>query len=273
MTGPARAEQYTHGYHRSVVTAHSSRRASETAAFMLPLLKSPMRLLDFGCGPGTITVDLARHLLPDGSVLGIDRSEAVIEEARTRAAAAGVSNVSFELNSIYRTGYAAESFDAVYAHQVLQHLSEPPRALREAHRLLKQGGICGVREVDWGTSAVWPADERLLRFLDIYHQVAERNGSEADAGRRLKQWYLDAGFTELSVATSTWSFSETAGLNWWGRQWSERIVQSDLAKRALEYGIATQEELTGISQAWLEWTEAPGAFFTFVHTEVIGTKA
>ena len=62
-------EKYTHGYHSSVVSAHAVRRANEAAAFILPLLKSPARLLDFGCGPGTITIDLAEHLMPDGSGL------------------------------------------------------------------------------------------------------------------------------------------------------------------------------------------------------------
>ena len=45
------SEKYTHGHHDSVVAAHAVRRASEAAAFVLPQLKSPMRLLDYGCGP------------------------------------------------------------------------------------------------------------------------------------------------------------------------------------------------------------------------------
>ena len=88
MTGPVpgkNPEKYTHGHHSSVVSAHAVRRASEAAAFVLPELKSPMRLLDFGCGPGTITIDLAEHLLPGGSVVGIDSSEAVVEQARASA--------------------------------------------------------------------------------------------------------------------------------------------------------------------------------------------
>ena len=276
MTGPtasSSSEKYTHGHHESVVAAHAVRRASEAAAFVLPQLKSPMRLLDFGCGPGTITNDLAEHLLPDGWVVGIDSSEAVIEQARSAAAEKSLTNVEFEVNSIYETGYESASFDAAYAHQVLQHLSEPVRALEEVRRVLKPDGICAVREVDWGASAIWPDDERLSRFFDVYNKVAERNGGDAFAGRRLKQWFTDAGFSDLVVRTSTWTFAEKSGLKWWGEQWADRILRSDLAKRAIEYGIASESDLQEISQGWLDWVQAEGAFFSFMQVEVVGTRA
>jgi ubiquinone/menaquinone biosynthesis C-methylase UbiE len=232
-----------------------------------------MRLLDFGCGPGTITVDLAEHLLPDGSVVGIDSSEEVIDQAQSNADEKGVTNIEFAVNSVYDTGYSDDSFDAAYAHQVLQHLSEPVRALNEVRRILRPGGICAVREVDWGASAIWPPDERLARFLEVYYKVAERNGGDAHAGRRVKQWFTEAGFSDLTVTTSTWTFSDENGLKWWGEQWAVRILRSDLAKRAVEYGIATESELAEISQGWLDWVDAEGAFFAFMQVEVVGTKA
>lgn len=276
MTGPilgSSSEKYTHGHHASVVAAHAVRRASEAAAFVLPQLKSPMRVLDFGCGPGTITNDLAEHLLPDGSLVGIDSSYAVIEQARNAATEKNIANVEFEVNSIYETGYESSVFDAAYAHQVLQHLSEPVRALEEVKRVLKPGGICAVREVDWGASAIWPNDERLSKFFDVYSKVAERNGGDAFAGRRLKQWFTDAGFSDLVVTTSTWTFAEGSGLKWWGDQWADRILSSDLAKRAVEYGIATDSDLKDISQGWLDWVQAEGAFFSFIQVEVVGERA
>ena len=267
------SEKYTHGHHRSVTKAHSIRRASDSASFVLPRLKSPMRLLDFGCGPGTITIDLAEHLLPCGSVVGIDNSSTVIDQARARSDEKGTQNISFEVRNIYETGYDAETFDAVYAHQVLQHLSEPIRALSEAKRVLKPRGICAVREVDWGTAALWPPDERLLAFLDVYNRVAARNGGDASAGRQLKEWFKQAEFSDLEVTTSNWSFSDQKGLKWWGEQWSERILHSELGKRAIDYGIATDHGLEEISQAWLDWVNVPGAFFAFIQVEIIGVSS
>lgn len=265
-------EQYTHGHHRSVVSAHSARRASEAAAFLLPRLKSPMRLLDFGCGPGTITVDLGEILQSDGSVVGIDFSDDVIAQARAHAEKSGSTNVTFDARSIYETGFASDEFDVAYAHQVLQHLEDPVAALTEAKRVLKPGCICAVREVDWGTAAIYPSIPALDRFFEVYFAVAESNGGKADAGRYLKGWFVDAGYKDLEVTTSTWSFADEAGLQWWGGQWSERILHSNLATRALEQNIASQSELEEISAAWKNWITEPHAFFTFTQVEVIGTK-
>lgn len=231
-----------------------------------------MRLLDFGCGPGTITVDLGEALSPDGSAAGIDFSEDVVVQARAHAEQSGSTNVTFDTGSIYETGFADAEFDVAFAHQVLQHLSDPVAALKEAKRVLKPGGLCAVREVDWGTAAIHPKSPGLRRFFDVYFKVARRNGGNANAGRHLKSLFVEAGFTDLEVTTSTWSFGDEAGLEWWGNQWADRILTSNIATAAIEYGIATQDELGTISDAWREWITAPGAFFAFTHVEVIGTK-
>lgn len=265
-------EQYTHGHHRSVVTAHSARRASESAAFLLPLLKPTMRLLDFGCGPGTITVDLGEVVAPGGTVLGIDSSADVIETARANAKKSGSTNVTFESRSIYESRLDSAQFDVVYAHQVLQHLSRPIDALQEAKRMLKPGGICAIREIDWSTASFFPKESLIERFLEIYFQVATRNGGKADAGRYLKSWFESAGFDDLEVSTSNWTFADEVGLAWWGNQWAERVLHSNIATRALEYGLTTQDELERISNAWTKWVNASGAFWTFTHVEVIGRK-
>jgi ubiquinone/menaquinone biosynthesis C-methylase UbiE len=232
-----------------------------------------MHMLDFGCGPGTITVDLGEVLTPDGSIIGIDFSEAVVAQARANAEKAGSTNVTFETRSVYETGFKDDEFDVAYAHQVLQHLPDQVGALTEVKRVLKPGGICAVREVDWGTSALSPRTPALDRFLEIYMEVARRNNAVPDAGRYLKGWFVDAGFTDLEVSTSTWTFAEIEGLSWWGNQWADRIVESNIATGAIDYGIATKDELEEISKGWREWITAPGAFFTFTQVEVIGTKS
>ena len=77
-------------------------------------------MLDAGCGPGTITLDLAGRVAP-GQAVGVDRVEAPLEEARRAAGQRGTSNVTFEIGDIYDLGYPDGSFDVVHAHQVLQH--------------------------------------------------------------------------------------------------------------------------------------------------------
>ena len=69
--------RYTHGHHESVLRSHRWRDAENSAAYLLPHLAPGMSLLDVGCGPGTITIDLARRVAP-GRVVGIDRSKAAL---------------------------------------------------------------------------------------------------------------------------------------------------------------------------------------------------
>ena len=85
---------YTHGHHESVLRSHRWRTVDNSAAYVAPHFAAGARVLDVGCGPGTITVDIARRVAP-GTVVGIDASADVIEQARHDAAAAGVENVEF----------------------------------------------------------------------------------------------------------------------------------------------------------------------------------
>ena len=81
---------YTHGHADSVLRSHRWRTAENSAGYLLPRLREDAQILDVGCGPGTITVDLAR-IAASGSVVGLDRSEDVIGEARATARRAGVT--------------------------------------------------------------------------------------------------------------------------------------------------------------------------------------
>jgi len=262
---------YTHGHHDSVVSQHARRTAEECAAFFLPHLRSGMRLLDCGCGPGSITLGLARAVAP-GEVVAIDVVDDVLDRARGLAREAGVSNVTFQAASICESPFDAETFDAVYAHQVLQHLADPVAALRQARRLLRPGGVVGVRDSDYGAMVFTPTDARLDRFLALYREVARRNGGEPDAGRFVKAWLLDAGFEDLEITTATWTYADAAATRDWGDSWARRVTESALAERALHYGIATRAELEDIAAAWREWARSPRAFGVVPHTAGVGRK-
>src|SRR3712207_1164606 len=105
MTEPFKAPEreaatYTYGHSGVVVDVHARRSAGREAAFFLPYLKPGMRLLDAGCGPGSITVGLA-EALGSGEVIGVDVEPGVLETARKLAAERGMTNVRFAAGSVF----------------------------------------------------------------------------------------------------------------------------------------------------------------------------
>ena len=78
------ADTYTHGHHDSVLRSHRWRTAQNSAGYLLPHLHAGQSLLDIGCGPGTITLDLARLVAP-GQTVGLDRELVPLVSARAAA--------------------------------------------------------------------------------------------------------------------------------------------------------------------------------------------
>ena len=259
---------YTHGQHESVLRAQRWRTAENSAGYLLPKLRQGMAILDIGCGPGTITIDLARVVAP-GLVAGIDRSAEVIEGA---AATDGLpDNVTFAVGDVYTLNAGDGSFDVVHAHQVLQHLSGPVAALREMRRVCRPGGIVAVRDADYEAFTWAPEDERLSAWLRTYRSVAKDNGAEPDAGRRLKQWARQAGFSKILATASVWCFSEEQDRSWWGSLWADRLVSSDFARQAVAGGHVTSKELTEMADAFRLWADHPDGWFAVLHGEVVAT--
>lgn len=268
MSGSGPGDVYTHGHQPAVLRGHSWRTAENSAGYLLAHLRPGLRVLDLGCGPGTITIDLARRVVP-GDVLGIDPSAAVIETATGNAEDAGCTNVRFTTGDAYSLDAADATFDLVHAHQVLQHLSDPIAALREARRVLRPGGLLAVRDSDYGAFFWSPSDPRLDRWLELYHDVTQRNGAQADAGRWLPSWVRQAGFTGLDVTSATWTFADAETRSWWGTLWAERVRSTSLAEQAVAYGLSTAAELDDLGAAFEQWSADPDALFVVPHVEVL----
>jgi ubiquinone/menaquinone biosynthesis C-methylase UbiE len=264
----ATSDRYSHGHDESVLRSHRWRTAENSAAFLLPHLAPGQRVLDVGCGPGNITADLARRVFP-GSVTGIDVAEDVVVAAARDFPPADDARVEFAVGDVYSLDHDDASFDVVYAHQVLQHLSEPVTALREIRRVLRPGGLVAVRDGDYGAFRWTPDDPRLERWMAIYHELTRRNAAEADAGRYLHQWVRAAGFTDLVVSSSNWTFQAPEDRAWWGGLWADRVRDSEYARQSLEYGLTTRAELDDIADAFRSWAADDDALFIVVHGEVL----
>ena len=267
MTTPR--DTYTHGHHPSVLRSHDARTVENSAAYLLPYLTPGTRLLDVGCGPGSITRGFADWVGP-AIVIGIENVEAPLVLARDNAAEAGITNVRFDLGDVYAIDHPDESFDVVHAHQVLQHLTDPIAALREMRRVCAPGGVVAARDADYAAMCWYPASAGLSRWQDLYRAVAHGNGAEPDAGRRLLGWAQQAGFTRITTSASVWCHAEPKSRATWGTTWAERVTNSALSTQALERGLASTDELDAIAAAWNDWSRQPDGWFTVLHGEIIG---
>jgi ubiquinone/menaquinone biosynthesis C-methylase UbiE len=263
--------RYSHGHHESVLRSHQWRTAENSAGFLLGYLTPGQELLDVGCGPGTITLDLAQRVAP-GRAVGIDLSSDVIAMARQNQESAGATNATFDVGSAYDLNFADSSFDVVYAHQVLQHLHDPVAALQEMRRVLRVGGLLAIRDSDYGAFAWAPEDPRLDRWMEIYQQLTQKNGAKANAGRFLPTWIRQAGFDSLNVTSSTWAFYRPDERQWWGQLWADRVRMSEFARQSLEYELTSREELDDIADAFLAWAANEDGLFVVVHVDVIARR-
>jgi ubiquinone/menaquinone biosynthesis C-methylase UbiE len=265
------ADTYTHGHHESVLRSHRQRTAENSAGYLLPLLAPGMRLLDVGCGPGTITLDLGARLAP-GWTVGVDREAGVVAEAQRLLESRPISGVEFRTADAYALEFDDESFDVVHAHQLLQHLTDPVAALVEMRRVLRSNGVLAVRDSDYGGFVWAPSDPLLDRWTALYHDVCRHNGADADAGRSLLGWAQTAGFTQIRPSSSTWTFAQPESRRWWGELWAERMVFSSVARQAVDYGLSSHDELQAIAAAWRNWLEQDDGFFVVVHGELIAWR-
>ena len=259
---------YTHGHHESVLRSHRQRTAENSAAYLLPHLHRGMSLLDIGCGPGTITADLAERIAP-GQLIAVDITDDALGAARAEANARNISNIAFATADVHALEFADDTFDVVHAHQVLQHVADPVAALREMRRVCAPGGVVAARDSDYAGFIWYPQLPMLDRWLELYQQAARANGGEPDAGRRLLAWAQEAGFDDITPTGGIWCFATPEDRDWWGGMWADRILHSALARQLVDSGMATAAELTQISAAWQAWAAAPNGWLAIPHGEIL----
>jgi SAM-dependent methyltransferase len=261
-------EHYTHGFHESVLKAHTWRTVDNSAAYLVPLLKPGVSVLDIGCGPGTITVDFAKRVAP-GKVVGLDAAPEIVERARGFAVDSRVENAEFVLGDAYALDFPDDQFDVAHAHQMLQHVADPVAVLREMRRVVRPDGVVAARDVDYAGILWYPLLPGLTKWRDLYEKVHRSNGGEPNAGRRLKAWALEAGFADVVSTASVWCFSSDSEREWWGTMWESRVLQSAFAGDAMGKDLATQGDLEEIAAAWREWAAHPAGWLAMPHGEIV----
>ncbi|OMP89329.1 putative methyltransferase [Diplodia seriata] len=302
---------YLHGYHASVLRSHSSRTAQNSCPHLLPYLRPGMRVLDVGCGPGTITTDLAAIIASPsspspsststtsttGHITALDASPTVLATARAHAETTGTKNIDFRLGDACALPFADASFDAVHANQVVQHVADPVAAVREMRRVVRaDGGVVALRE---GDGHVWfcpPTTTRrrgtqeeggeeggeeeenpgdvLAEWYELWLRMARDAGVEPMAGRRLLSYALRAGWApdEVQAGVGSQCWAGREELREWCGMWADRVVLSEFADNAVGRGYATREGLERLAGAWRAFAEVEGAWYGMMQGEAILTR-
>jgi SAM-dependent methyltransferase len=263
--------QRAHGVTPELNRDYARRTANHQAAFVLPYLKPGMSLLDAGCGPGTISLGLARELSP-GRVTGLDHDPRHVAMACERAARERIANASFELGNALTLPFEEAVFDAVFENDLLTHLAEQAaRAVREVYRVLKPGGLFAARDVDAG-AVVWGQGTEVTHQLDrLFIAWHQSRGSDITFGRRLPVILREAGFIELCKSVS----ADTKGDPEAVRQHAEitvALLDGPFGRAILEHAWADQAAVDRLRQSIQAWGRHPDAFFANIHIEVIGWK-
>lgn len=232
---------YLPGYEPDMARMLAARTAVQRAGLLLPRLTAGMRLLDLGCGPGTITAGLADAVAP-GPVLGVD-----VAVAQLRLVRAGIGRAAGRADALpVRDG----AIDVVYAHAVFEHLTEPMAVLAEIGRVLRPGGLLALSSSDWSAAVIEPRTPDVDAALRAYWAQRRRTGTDPEAGRALAGQVRAAGFAV--------SAEQTAG-------------RVDMTYTGLARYLA--DRLTGAdAQAATRWAAAGPGRFVQCWVDVLATR-
>ncbi|KAF2462967.1 methyltransferase type 11 [Lindgomyces ingoldianus] len=273
---------YAQGHHPCVTAAHALRSAEVEGAFVLPHLSPKSCILDVGCGPGSISASFAKYV-PEGTVTGIDLTEEVLSQARSYLSKLSPTppNVTFELGNIVDgLKYPSDTFDVVFTSQVLIHIPEPVKAMREMKRVCKPGGFIACRESDlpfhWHPYLpglqLW--DKYLYNLTivktDRQHPMSAPHELGHRAGCLLPAWAREAGCDPEKMvkgaATTVYATMEER------RRFSEglsgRIENAGMGGKFRGLG-ASEEEVGAMVRDLKAWAEEVDGWFGILQVQVI----
>jgi SAM-dependent methyltransferase len=248
-------ERYTPGDSTSVTAFMARRTLASHGAFLRPFLWKGARVLDSGCGPGTITAGIAGCVAPGGSVYGIDANPAQVEIAR--GFLADTAGIELRCASVYELPFADGEFDVVFSHALFEHLADPRRAAGEIRRVLRSGGIVALRSPDFTGCLAGPPDNRLEEALRYYERLQESNGGNLRVGRSLGAILVNSGFEWIRSAATYECYAPVS------------LIAEYLARQVEASAGAEASELAAVLQ---NWGRSESSFFAQAWCEVVGQK-
>ncbi len=265
------SSSYTMGYSPEFLQLLDRRNAESHAGHLLPHLNAGDRVLDFGSGPGTISVGLAKAIEP-GELRGIDMEESQVLLARAAAEAGGHSNATFQVGDVTDLPFEAGYFDAAHCHAVLMHVPDTQAALAEVKRVLKPGGVIASREMIGGSSFLEPGSESIDMAWKTFMGLLAANGGHPQMGKELKSALLTAGFTDIAATASFDFFSNAADIAFLRAFIEDWFFSAEVIAAATTYGLATHQQFDEWHSEIDDWSDQIGAVGGLAFGETIAFK-
>ena len=263
---------YAIGFSDEKVEHLSQNNTVVAAAYLLPKLKPGQRVLDFGCGPGSISVGLAQLVAPGGEVHGVDMAESQVAMARGLADAQGLENVKFHVADVTSLPFPDDYFDVAHGHDILAHVPNTRTVLAEVIRVLKPGGVIGCRELIGEACYTYPDFGILRKSWDIFEDIVATDGGHPQMGKELKAHLAEAGFADARTTGSYHTYSapeEVAFIHAFVHSW---LLSPEMTATALSYGAGTEELFRRLGEGYDRWKEHPGAVCAVAFGEAIAVK-
>ncbi|MEV2256261.1 methyltransferase domain-containing protein [Streptomyces sp. NPDC050147] len=201
---PVPAADYVHGY-----SQREGRRLGDQADTLAQLLHAGTtypagsRVLELGCGVGAQTVHLLRSS-PGAHIVAVDQSEESLAQARTHVAGiAPEAQVEWHHADVFALPFADAEFDHAFVCFVLEHLTDPQRALAGVRRVLRPGGTITLIEGDHGSVVFHPDSAYARAVIDCQIRLQAAAGGNALLGRRLQPLLAGAGYDSVEVRPCT----------------------------------------------------------------------
>lgn len=262
---------YTMGFSEEMLNALARFTAESNARHLLPYLRPGLRVLDFGCGPGTISVGLARAVHP-GELHGVDMDARSVEMARSVAQSQRQDNAFFHVADLVDLPFEDGSFDVAHCHNVLMHFPDTHAVLTEIFRILRSGGVISCKELIGESSFNHPNFGVLRKAWEMFEDLVIADDGHPQMGKDMKGHLVRAGFAGVAMEGSFQFYNSPADIEWifgFAKKW---FLSPEITEAAIRYGAATRELCDSIAGAYEMWRDDPGAVCGIAYGEALASK-
>jgi ubiquinone/menaquinone biosynthesis C-methylase UbiE len=236
---------------------HEVWKEKTDAAVSRAQFSSGDRLLDLGCGPGALSLDLADITGSDGSVLALDKSEQFIQHLREQAPLLGRPWIDARVGDVVDFPYGENTLDGAVCRWMLMFLMEPEKVIEKLALALRPGARIVVMEyVQFRSMSLWPTGDAFKKLYHAVHELIGRFGGNADIGGRVPDILTAHGFEVLEMMPML-RIGRPGSALW---DWLDATHKNH--PNLVEAGLISQTDMDAYVNEWAEASRDPSAFFT-----------